>query len=406
MEDLATRDAILRLVCSQYGVNFEPGERYCYCNTGFTLLAQAIEAVTGQTLRVFAGERIFRPLGMSRTYFRDNHAEIVHDRASSYGAGDRPGSFARIALNFDVAGSTSLNTTVDDLMKWIANFDQLQVGSKDVIRRLFHKGRLNNGTEIDYCCGIKRYSYRGVEVREHTGANSGYRSGLLSAVDVPLDVVVFSNYEYSFPLAKAYRIMDLLAGEELEPMEESAYDTSASGNEALREGLYATDDFSLAQVVKNGGNVVLRHEKISWIYLHTGGNRFECEENGSRIYLMDNGEIRRDTAAAFSIYRPVLEQTVPEKELSGWTGLYYSPELQTAYRLDFEDGRMTICHMKTGTIRFIKISENKFLAVNRDNLALTLKSENGARSFRMSTDRTRDLPFFKVEGYPWDESNI
>ena len=63
---------------------FEPGERYLYSNTGFTLLAVVVERVTGQTLREFTTERIFAPLGMESTHFHDDHQMIVRNRAYAY----------------------------------------------------------------------------------------------------------------------------------------------------------------------------------------------------------------------------------------------------------------------------------------------------------------------------------
>src|SRR5690606_24661933 len=65
--DVVTQKDVLDIVSRQKALNFAPGERYLYSNTGYTLLAVVVERVTGQTLREFAQERMFEPLGMTQT---------------------------------------------------------------------------------------------------------------------------------------------------------------------------------------------------------------------------------------------------------------------------------------------------------------------------------------------------
>ena len=75
--DLITDDDVLAVMARQKDLNFKPGERHLYCNTGYTLLAQVVKRVSGQSFRAFTTARIFEPLGMKSTHFRDDHAEIV-----------------------------------------------------------------------------------------------------------------------------------------------------------------------------------------------------------------------------------------------------------------------------------------------------------------------------------------
>src|SRR3546814_20048077 len=61
-----------------------PGSAYQYTNSGYSLLAEVVRRASGQSLRVFCEDRIFRPLGMSHTHFQDKISDIVPDRALSY----------------------------------------------------------------------------------------------------------------------------------------------------------------------------------------------------------------------------------------------------------------------------------------------------------------------------------
>ncbi len=82
--DLITDDDVLDVISRQKELNFTPGAEYVYCNTGFTLLAQVVKRVSGESLREFTLKRIFQPLGMQSTHFRDDHAEIVKHIAYGY----------------------------------------------------------------------------------------------------------------------------------------------------------------------------------------------------------------------------------------------------------------------------------------------------------------------------------
>src|SRR5713226_5902838 len=75
--DERTEDDVLNLVRRQRELNFQPGEDFAYCNTGYTLLAVTVRRVSGCPLRAFAKKHIFRPLRMAATRFRDDHTELV-----------------------------------------------------------------------------------------------------------------------------------------------------------------------------------------------------------------------------------------------------------------------------------------------------------------------------------------
>src|SRR5688500_6600267 len=79
-----TEAQFLDLVGRQKALNFEPGGRHLYSNTGYVLLSILVKRVSGQSLREFADASIFKPLGMNSTTFRDDHAMLVKNRAFAY----------------------------------------------------------------------------------------------------------------------------------------------------------------------------------------------------------------------------------------------------------------------------------------------------------------------------------
>src|SRR3954471_12570553 len=80
-DGLLTDDQFLALVQRQKSLNFAPGDEFLYSNTGYALLSMVVKRASGKTLRDFAAERIFKPLGMTNTEFRDDHTSLIPRRA-------------------------------------------------------------------------------------------------------------------------------------------------------------------------------------------------------------------------------------------------------------------------------------------------------------------------------------
>jgi CubicO group peptidase (beta-lactamase class C family) len=152
MEDVITQDQILRMLFRQKELNFPPGTRHLYSNSGFTLLAEIVTRVSGKPMPEFCDERLFRPLGMTHTHFHQDLHQIVPGRAYSYSPA-KGGGFENAPLNYANVGATSLFTTADDLVKWLDNFREPKVGGATAIARLQEQCVLTNGQKVDYGLG-------------------------------------------------------------------------------------------------------------------------------------------------------------------------------------------------------------------------------------------------------------
>src|SRR5882762_3288440 len=76
LDDVITQDQIIKILSKQQALNFKPGEEYSYSNSGFTMLAEIVRAVSGKSLRKFTDSAVFKPLGMNNTHFHDDYTEI------------------------------------------------------------------------------------------------------------------------------------------------------------------------------------------------------------------------------------------------------------------------------------------------------------------------------------------
>lgn len=186
-----TEQGFLSLIARQRSLNFSPGDEFLYSNTGYALLAIVVKRASGQSLRDFAAERIFKPLGMTNTEFRDDHTELIPQRAVGYTRGAQ--GYRVSQPEFDVVGDGGVYSTIDDLAKWDDNFETGRVGGKDGIAQLQTPGRLNDGQEIRYALGLAIGEFRGRRTLSHDGAYGGYRSSMIRVPSEHLTVISLCN---------------------------------------------------------------------------------------------------------------------------------------------------------------------------------------------------------------------
>lgn len=219
LDDVITQKQIMRMIVRQRELNFKPGEEFLYCNTGFTLMAEIVQRVTGQTLAQWTAANIFGPLEMKNTFFYDDHEKMVANRAYSYYRnGDaNTTEYKKSVLSYATAGATSLFTTPEDLCAWAQNFETKKVGNAKVMAMMQQPFILNKGDTTDYAMGIAIGKYRGLRTINHSGGDAGFRSFLVRFPDENVNIAVASNYAAFGPAGLAYAEAGVFLGDKLEP---------------------------------------------------------------------------------------------------------------------------------------------------------------------------------------------
>jgi CubicO group peptidase (beta-lactamase class C family) len=383
--DLITDDDVLELLARQKDLNFKPGERHVYSNSGYTLMAIIVSRVSGKSFREFTSERIFKPLGMVNTHFRDNFNEIVKDQAYGYA---RDGGEMRLSVtNFDTAGATSLMTTVEDLAKWHANFDDPTVGGARLISGLLERGVLNDGTRLEYAFGIGHGTYRGQPTVSHGGADAGYRSVYLRFPEQRVGVAVLCNLASASPIDLAQRVADVFLADKLTPVQQASVEQSPEvtiSADLLRRyaGFYWNSETASARRVEfDDGRLfaVVGSEKLPMKSL--GGGRFVLTA-GPRTRLTfesagANGSMQMMLGVPPIGRADIFERTEPfapsATALQEFAGIYRSDEIEAVYRMVMRDGALRLERLKArpagmqpavldtfttqiGTIRFVRNS--------------------------------------------------
>jgi CubicO group peptidase (beta-lactamase class C family) len=186
-----TETQLLDLVRRQPRLSARPGDQFLYSNTGYALLGVIVRRVSGMPLREFAARRIFTPLGMTSTRFRDDHRSLIPDRALAY---DPAGSGFRLNVpEMDVVGDGGAYSTVEDLARWDANFETGIVGGKAGVAKLQQPGALNSGTVTGYAMGLTLSVLGASPTVSMSGSYGGYASSYVRVPDIRVSVVALCN---------------------------------------------------------------------------------------------------------------------------------------------------------------------------------------------------------------------
>jgi CubicO group peptidase (beta-lactamase class C family) len=167
-----TNAEVLAIAARQRALNHPPGSEFLYNSTGYNLAAIVVERVSGQSLATFSQHRLFTPLGMTATQWRDDFQRLVPNRASGH---RRVGGHWAISMPFDNSyGSAGLLTTIGDLMIWNRALAEGRLGGT-IAARMAEMTVLPGGP-AHYGRGVFLRRYRGQAEIGHDGAIAGYRA--------------------------------------------------------------------------------------------------------------------------------------------------------------------------------------------------------------------------------------
>lgn len=397
-QDLITDQDVLDILSKQKALNFPPGDQFLYSNSGYTLLAQTVKRVSGKTLREFTRERIFGPLGMTHTFFRDNHAEIVKNQAYGYVPAGK-GKFELRIPDFDTVGATSLLTTVEDFAKWDANFDQPKL-APNVIAKMQERGRLNSGAPIDYGFGLMPGVYRGLAFTGHGGSDAGYKADYLRFPKERLAVACQCNLGNVVPRNLTLQVAEVFLGDRMAPAEKPAAPVSpGAGIPAGAPGLYYNKDL---------GDVRRILERDGQLVLSSPGPRNEAlaVASASELQILGPlGVVGKVSLAAGRITEsrsgatPVIyerRQEFQPKNLADYAGVYRSAEFDVPYRIVVSEGKLWLERIKLSPAALTPTLEDCFLAPfnsGEAHLEFERDAQGRVTAFVFNLGRVRHIRF-------------
>ncbi len=413
MDDVTLVQDYLDCISRQRSLNFKPGEKHLYCNTGYTLMAVIVERVSGLKMREFCEQRLFKPLGMHNTIFHDDYTTVVPGFAQSYKPAGA-GQYQKECLMHALPGSTSLLTTVEDLLFWDREFYRAEVVGEAVIQQMHQQGVLNNGETIEYAFGIAISQYRGLKTVSHGGSDAGFRSMLLRFPDQQFSVIVLSNLASFNPGDLAKKVADLCLADQfteaLPEQEKLEFISLAEAELADKAGLYYNPDSELGTsyqlVMRNGKLVLDMGPGLEVLPLSNGlftiagfdGLKMRFEETaqaGKKMVLLVSG---REIEYAFAEKTPLTEE-----DLLAYAGHYYSPELDSHYVVRVKKDRLWVSFKKHGefplqsTIRDGFSLDMSALVGAPYSLSVMFAWQDGAVcGFKMSSGRAKNVEMVRL----------
>jgi CubicO group peptidase (beta-lactamase class C family) len=314
-----THDEVLQIAARQKALNYAPGTEYSYTNTGYNLAAIIVKRVSGKSLADFTAERLFKPLGMTHTGWRDDFRRIVPGRAQAY---DRVGGAYVLDMPFEnVHGNSALLTTVGDLLIWNQALSDRKLGV--VADQMQQSAVLNDGRRIAYARGLFNQTYRGAAEVGHSGSTAGYRAWLARYPAQGVSVALLCNAGAASNEAAGRTAVDAYL-----PLASPAPIPGAAGPTppselTTRPGLYvAQGALATTEIVAEGADLKLRGglklaRQADGAY-RVGPITIRFQADGTMLRSLPDGE--RDT------YRRETRATPTPADLAPFVGAYVSDE--------------------------------------------------------------------------------
>jgi CubicO group peptidase (beta-lactamase class C family) len=399
-DDVITEQDVLRITARQRGLNFRPGDEYVYSNTGYTLLAVIVQRVSGQSLRRFAHERFFEPLGMRDTHFHDDHTMIVPGRTSAYQPRQGvPGAWQISIPVFDTYGATSLFTTAEDLLRWMAHLDAPRIGSPALWRAAVTSGVLNDGTPINYGYGLSIGRWRGQEVIGHSGADAGYRADALRLPAHGLAIAVLCNAANGNPGALLLRVAEALIGDKLPRIVEARAIPHQASPAALARwvGTYRdTVSHAVLRVRVSGDSLFFNNQ-----HRPLGSDTTAPAPNGNGFAALRAGASGVPVIAiepkGLREVRWVRQEpgvTTPEA-LRAFAGSYRGDELDITYEIALRDSVLVRTHRKLNDGPLVTAGRDAF-TLGGTTYLFTRDRRGRVTGFTINDGRIRGVRFVRV----------
>lgn len=429
LEEVTTDSQALAIVARQRNLNFPTGSRWEYSNTGFFLLSVIVKRVSGQSLADFARQRIFLPLGMTHTLYRNRAAMLIPGRALGY-APDSTGGFVNSMSNWEETGDGAVQLSVEDALLWDENFYHPRVGGERMVEWLQERGTLANGDSIDYARGLFVDSYRGLRRVQHGGDWIGYHAAYERFPDKHTSVMILCNSDGISPEGLADKVADIVLADEFTEGKEVASaragaTTGADSSEASRAapataaradtaGGAIAENLMVGSYYVSSTNAVFRVSMgEKGVQLHVAGRDFPLERSGPTTMSVADlpvkvvftaGAAGKPVRSARLIigsgegdegvrFTPV---TPNAAALQAYAGSYYSPELGVTWPIAVEKGKLVlkldpsalteIAGELTPAMRDAFTAGGAFIQFKRDK-------SGRVTGFALSASRMRDIGF-------------
>ncbi|MBS1524577.1 MAG: beta-lactamase family protein [Bacteroidetes bacterium] len=397
-------DDIMRMVKQQKELDFEPGSKYQYSNTGYNLLAAIIEKVTGETWPVWVDEHIFKPLRMNSSQILTDYSKVIKNQASSYYP-DKD-DFHKASDMLTAWGSSSIFTTAEDLARWVIRFQRGLHEKDPVYLRMIETDKLNDGKKNNYAYGLEVADDGGLRNINHTGGWAGFATVISNYPDQELSIILLSNnagfdsYGRANQLARALLANKMKPGPKLENI--GSKPTVSLATQVLRK--YA-NTYKLGE----GWYVTFTLEDGKLMVQATSEAKFPTEPKSDTViwvpaynaaFTFSDITDKANTAKYKGIIAPKITPVrVDASQFGQYAGSYYSPELEATYRVYVKDDKLMVHHMRLGDFELVPDAAGMF-SCDVGRIRFEKDGRGKVTGFKLSGGRVRNIRFDLVNSKP------
>ena len=256
-------------------MDFPPGTKWEYNNSGYVLLGYIIEKVSGKTYPEYIVDNIFKPLSMTNSCYGD-HIPIIKKRVSGYEpAKDGVANTDFLSMTQPYAAG-SLLSTVEDLFKWHQAVHSYKLVKKEILDKAFISSKLANGKPTNYGYGWFMGNLQGSPTIEHGG---GINGSLTNAIYLPKEdvfVTVFSNCTCKPPSDVSIEIAGVIINK---PFGEHKEITLTAIDLNKYTGVYEIED---------GEQRIIRIDSNRLTSQRDGGTLFKIKPYAKNKYFFEN----------------------------------------------------------------------------------------------------------------------
>lgn len=345
-------------------MEFAPGTKWNYNNSGFFLLGYIIEKVTGKTYAEYIQENFFTPLGMTSSCYGSD-TKIIKNRAYGYQPGDDG------VVNSDYCSMTqpysagSIMSTVGDLFKWHQAVHSYTLVKKETIDKAFTEYKLANGDGTGYGYGWFLSHLQGSPTIEHGGGIFGYLTSSIYLPEEDVFVVLFSNNVGKAPELTALKMAAVTIGKPLKTTEIKLDEATLNQyvgiytNDKKREVTITREGTQLSAMLSGSGSrKMFPIEKDKFIledaFMYA---TFSRDDKGKVVSFVSDDRGKLDT---WNLTEKKIEEkksiTVDEAILEKYVGQY---ELQPGFIITFTREGNRLFTQATGQPKFEVFAESE-----------------------------------------------
>jgi CubicO group peptidase (beta-lactamase class C family) len=399
-------DLVLRMLSRQKGLNFDPGTRFLYSNSGYVLLSIVVKRVAGKPLDEVARSHVFAPLGMNQTLFQHDHSALIRNKAFGY---DWRGTWHASNSRLDVVGDGGLYSSIDDMLHWTRNFDDPVVGA-DAVKTMQAPATLADGKTIEYGMGLAPGLYRGLKVIEHGGALAGYRTQDMWFPSERLAVIVLCNSGAADPTQLARRVADLYLKDAPKPPPPAPLAMANKPEVAVDPklldayvGTYQLMPNFFISFVREKDHLVTRatgQEAVPMVAVSDTIFRlravpaeidFDRPTDGGKT----QGAVLHQNGASLPMKRVEIVTPSPQ-QLKFYEGKFYSADLDVTYEVSARSGNGLRIRYPAGEIDFDAVGKDAFAGPGIGTVKFVCAGDTACDALTIDDGRALNLRFDRI----------